>query len=248
MILTVDIGNTTISCRLIKKQRIIWRKAISHGEFKKKGLKGFFQKKNTIALTLVVSVVPGLTQRVRRAIEQSINTPVYIIGKDVAVTIPHAYKNIKTLGTDRLVALYGSLFMYRAPFLLIDCGTAITFDIVDASETYQGGLIIPGIEASFNALKKNAAQLPQDLKLSWPRSFLAKSTCAAMNAGTLYGFTSLIEGLITRFKQEYGNDLRPIITGGSAHYIIKHMKVKPTYNPDLIHQSLSIIAQFILDR
>jgi len=246
MILTVDIGNTTISYGLFKGKKLIQHKALTHAEFCTKGLGGLFRKKPDLSMALVVSVVPKLMTRVTRDLTGYVTCPVYVVGKDITITIPHTYKNIKTLGSDRLVALYGSLFIYQAPFLLIDCGTAITCDIVDEMEVYQGGIIVPGIVTSFNALKAEAAQLPQELSLSWPRSFPSKNTRSAMNAGVLYGFTALVDGLITRFKNKYGKSVQPVLTGGSAKHIVGHTTHKTIYNPELIHQSLVIIAQLIV--
>lgn len=245
MILTVDIGNTNISCACFRKKKIVFFSRTAHAQWKSCGLPGLEVLRPDIEKVIIASVVPRLTQRLRRELSRCMKVPVFVLNDDIGVWFPHARLRLSSLGADRCAALYGSLVLFKAPLLIVDCGTAITFDVIDAQEIYQGGLIVPGMSISFDALKKRGALLPKDLELIRPRSFPAKNTQQALVAGSVYGFSALIDGLIERFKKSYGNSLRAILTGGGAEIIRPHLHHAVLYEPYLIHKSLFIIAGFL---
>jgi type III pantothenate kinase len=223
MILTIDIGNTTISFGLMKN--------VYRGRFFSCLVKDYSKtklweliKKNLkcdecVDKTIISSVVPHLSQRIKADVSSILKCPTYLVGKDIACDIKHRYKNIKKLGIDRKVAIYGVLHLYDVPFLVIDFGTAITFDVVNKKGVFEGGLITPGMETSFRALAERAAQLPKNLIIEPPKTFFGRDTKDGMIAGIVYGVAALTEGLISRVKKHFGSKLRVIATGGAAQFI-----------------------------
>lgn len=245
MIVTIDIGNTNISCACFRKKKIVSFSRTAHAQWKSCGLPGLEALKSDIEKVIIASVVPTYTRRLKRELSRRLKVPVFVLHDDIGVRLPHTRLQLSSIGADRCAALYGSLFLFKAPLLIVDCGTAITFDVIDEEEVYQGGLIVPGMSLSFDALKKRGALLPKDLGLVRPRSFPAKNTQQALLAGSVYGFSALVDGLIERFEKSYGNSLRTILTGGGAELIRPYVRHAVFYEPCLIHKSLFIIAGFL---
>jgi len=242
MILTVDIGNTTISWRMFKKTRVVKKGVCTHAQFSQRGLPlRLYRGKMTTSI--ISSVVPFLTRAVKKEIHVRCGVRSFVVGQDLDVRIPHAHVNLKTLGSDRLVNIYGALFIYKTPFLVIDFGSAITFDVVDADEVYHGGVIVPGVETSFNALKAKGALLPKTLSLSTSRSVVGKNTKSALIAGALFGFAALTDGMIERYQELFSDKLIAVATGGTAKKIIPLCQRKITLDLDLTHKALVKIAQ-----
>ncbi len=148
------------------------------------------------------------------------------VGKDIPVLIKHSYASINSLGKDRLVNVVGAATLYKAPFVVVDFGTAITFDYVNEKGVFDGGLIVPGIQTSLHALTQKASLLPDSTKLTTPRSFLGRSTKSCLVSGTVHGFAALTDGLIDNFRKTYGRKVRVILTGGMSSFIAPLLKKK----------------------
>jgi type III pantothenate kinase len=248
MILTIDIGNTNISCACFRGAKMVFSCRVSHAQWKTAGARSLLGARTDIEKVFISSVVPRLSRYIKRELARSLNAAVFIVNEDLFVRLPDKKRaECARLGADRLSALYGSLFLYTAPFLIVDCGTAITFDIVDEREVYQGGLIVPGISLSFAALKKAGALLPKDVMLSRPKIFPAHGTPQALVAGSIYGFSALVDGLIERFQKRYGSAVGVILTGGDAARIKPYLKKKVFHEPHLIHRSLLIISKLFAE-
>ena len=116
-------------------------------------------------------------------------------------------------GADRLVNAIGGFMSYGGPLIIIDSGTATTFDVVGADGAFEGGVIAPGVNLSMQALHTAAAKLPR-VAIQRPDRIIGKDTVEAMQAGVFWGYIGLIEGLISRIKQDYGHPMKVIATGG----------------------------------
>ena len=131
------------------------------------------------------------------------------IGIEVRIDQP------ETVGADRLVNAVATHELYGGPAIVIDFGTATTFDIVGADGGYEGGVLAPGVDLSAEAFSKAAAKLPR-IRVRKPDSVIGKTTVAAMESGIFWGYVGLIEGLVSRIKAEYGTPMKVIATGGLA--------------------------------
>jgi len=141
------------------------------------------------------------------------------------------------VGADRLVNAVAAHQCYQGPMIVIDFGTATTFDVVDADGNYCGGAIAPGINLSLEALHMAAAKLPR-VAIGRPRSVIGKATVPAMQSGIFWGYVGLIEGLVKRIQEEFGSDMLVVATGGLAPLFAEATKVIDKLDPDLTLRGL----------
>lgn len=220
MLLAVDIGNTNISFGIfkglvLKKTFDIPTKQYSRNKLLKKiiSLKG--------ADTLISSVVPGITRVIAKELSGITGKRPYIIGKDIKVPVKNLYRKANQVGQDRLVNAYAAVKLYGAPLIVVDFGTAITFDVISKNGSYAGGLILPGLGLSIKALKSGTALLPE-IKIGRPKEFIGKDTASSMLSGIVYGFAGLTEQLNNKLKKNLGSRAKVIATGGNARLIRRY--------------------------
>jgi type III pantothenate kinase len=139
----------------------------------------------------------------------------FVVGEDLDYPIRIDLANPAEVGADRVVNAVAALTRYRPPLVIVDFGTATTFDVVDRDGTYRGGAIAPGINLSIDALARAAAKLPR-IAVEAPERVIGRSTVEAMQSGIFWGYVGLIEGLVRRIVQEYGEHMTVIATGGLA--------------------------------
>ncbi len=215
-VLAIDLGNTTISYALFQKSRIIVYEYTRNSDIpaliksiRKRGVKQPFD-------VILTSVVPKKALKLKKALKRSFKEiKIWEVGKNVHPKVKMRYKR-SNLGSDRLVNVYGALQRYRLPILVIDYGTAITFDFIDKKGIFSGGLIVPGIETSWAALQERAALLPKLPKLKLVNKLTPTETRSAMYSGVLNGFGALSEGLVSRYKKKYGRKMTVLATGGAS--------------------------------
>jgi len=192
---------------------------------------------------IVSSVVPDLTLKLVESLSRFIpKTKVYIIGRAVKLKIPMHY-DYRSLGSDRLVNIYGAIKRYKLPILIIDFGTAITFDYVSKRGVFEGGLIVPGVKLSADVLAEKTALLPKLKEIKSVRSLVGRNTKEAMCSGLLNGFGALSDGLIERFRKQYGAKFRVLVTGGFAVKIAPYAKHFDDVDPLHTIRSLALIYQ-----
>lgn len=249
MLLTIDIGNTNITLGLYDKENLIhhWRMAtnresmpdeygimmsglLEHVKVKPKDLEG----------VCMASVVPPLTSRVVQACNiyleaEPLNVD-YMTNTGVKILIDDP----KGLGADRLVDVVAVKKFYGSPACVVDFGTATTFDAIDNNGAYIGGAITPGIGISAEALVKYTAQLPR-VDLQAPPDVIGKNTIHAMQSGLLFGYVSLVEGMVARFKQKLGPEMKVIGTGGLAELVANHTHAIQITAPWLTLDGLRLI-------
>lgn len=139
----------------------------------------------------------------------------------------------RELGADRLVNAYAAWLRYQKPLIVVDFGTATTFDVVDANGAYIGGVIAPGVQLSLDALYQAAAKLP-GVAIEIPEKVVGTDTAGAMQSGIVYGYISMIEGIIARIKDECGGEMEIIATGGLASLYAKKTKAIQHVESDLM--------------
>jgi len=149
--------------------------------------------------------------------------------------------NPSEVGADRLLNALAAHNNYRGPLVVIDFGTATTFDVVDRSGAYLGGAIAPGINLSIEALHQAAAQLPR-IGIGRPQSVIGSSTIPAMRSGIYWGYVGLIEGLLARIETEFGEPLKAIATGGLAPLFAEGTVKLTTIDPDLTLDGLRLLS------
>ena len=165
------------------------------------------------------------------------------VGPGVRSGLPMLMDNPREVGTDRVANVVGAVQRYGAPCLVVDMGTATTFDAVNPAGQFVGGAIAPGIQVSLEALGVRGAQLRQ-VELTTPRSVIGKNTVEALQAGSVFGFASQVDGVVTRMLTEL--DLTPevcavVMTGSLASRVIDHCTSVTAYEPWLALEGLRVI-------
>jgi len=243
MLLAIDIGNTNITFGIFKGNKIIKRFSISTRFFNLKKLKASLGKL-TLDDSIISSVVPSATKSLQQILKRLLGKEPYNIGKDIQVPIKNLYRYPGQVGQDRLVNAYAASRLYGAPLIIVDFGTAMTFDIVSKNKEYLGGMILPGLNISLDALAKKTALLPR-IKLSKPREFIGKDTKNSMLSGIVYGFAELTDELTKMIKQRIGKNAKVIGTGGDIDLMSKYCAGFNKIDKVLILKGLNLIYKTV---
>jgi type III pantothenate kinase len=164
---------------------------------------------------IISSVVPQSLFNLRKLAQRYFKKPPYIIGENTQLGIEVRIDKPREAGADRLVNAVGGFIQYGGPLIIIDSGTATTFDIVASDGAWEGGAIAPGINLSMQALHQAAAKLPR-IAIERPNRVIGKDTVTAMQSGIFWGYVGLIEYLVAAMQAEYGQKMRVVATGGVA--------------------------------
>lgn len=224
MILVVDIGNTNIKVavfggkKIIRSWRLVTDKRGNARDYKQR-LKRLFAKhklkKLQIEEIIICSVVPRLTKVFKKALFSFFKKKPLILGQDIFAPIKNLYKKPKQVGQDRLANAVAAFARYGGPVIVVDFGTALTFDVISARGSYLGGVIVPGMEVSLKSLIKNADLLPK-INFKKPKALLGRETIASMQSGIVYGYSFLVEGILAQLKRQLKLKPQVIATGGRA--------------------------------
>ncbi|MCX5706084.1 MAG: type III pantothenate kinase [Candidatus Omnitrophica bacterium] len=239
MLLAIDIGNTNITFGLFQKRRIIRSFNITTQGYSLKKLKAKLGRIK-IEDTIICSVVPKISRVLERDLRIWISKRPYNIGKDIIVPIRNLYRIPKQVGQDRLVNAYAGVKLYGSPLIVVDFGTAITFDIISKKKEYLGGMIIPGLNISLEALNQRTALLPK-IKLGKPKEFIGRDTRSSMLSGIVYGFGALTDDLVNRIRDKIGRKAQVIATGGNISLISKYCKSINRVDSELTLKGLNMI-------
>ncbi len=162
---------------------------------------------------IISSVVPQSIFNLRNLSRRYLKVEPLVIGDNAELGVEVRIEKPSEAGADRLVNAVGGYMSYGGPLIIIDSGTATTFDVVGADGAFEGGVIAPGVNLSMQALHTAAAKLPR-VAIQRPDRIIGKDTVGAMQAGVFWGYIGLIEGLISRIKEEYGQPMKVVATGG----------------------------------
>jgi len=228
MLLCVDIGNTNIVLGVIDRDQIVahWRiRTEKEATADELGiLLGNLFRLNNIQMeditdVIVSCVVPPLLNSIEEVSRRYFKTKPLIVGPGLKTGMPIHYPNPKEVGADRIVNAVAAYEKYHTGLVIVDFGTATTFDVVSREGAYLGGAIAPGVTISCEALFQKASKLPRVEIFSKPESVIAKDTIESMRVGIIYGYAGLVDGITNRIKRESGHDLTVVATGGLASLI-----------------------------
>ncbi len=195
-----------------------------------------------VSAAVIGTVVPAALYHLRRlcrdwfAVEPLVARAALDWGFEIRVDTP------EEVGADRLVNALAAHHRYRGPLIVLDFGTATTFDVVDADGAYLGGVIAPGINLSIEALHHAAARLPR-IGIGRPQAVIGRATVPAMQSGIYWGYVGLVEGLVGRIRGEYGGPMKVIATGGLAPLFAEGTLVIERIDPDLTLDGLRMLAE-----
>ena len=249
MLLTIDIGNTNLTLGLYEGDKLgaHWRLATDHNRMPDEyGLQflGLLQNagktlKDIEGISLA-SVVPPLTGRVIQACHEYLKQEPLVVDAGVKTGIRIRYEDPKAVGADRVCDAVAVMKLYGGPACVVDFGTATTFNAVTRDGEYLGGAITAGINLAAEALYTRAAKLPH-IDLQVPPSVIGRNTTHAMQSGLLFGYVSMVEGMVARFRAELGDDMKVIATGGLAEVVAKETRVIDIIAPWLTLEGLRLI-------
>ena len=249
MILTIDIGNTNIELGVVDEQGIVFPERIStdidrtqleyavliNNALEVHGLTG-----DEITGSIMSSVVPPLVHIIKSAIKKLIGITPMVVGAGLKTGLDIKIDNPKTLGADIVVDSVAAKEIYGAPCIVIDMGTATTITVISKNGDYVGGVIVPGVRSSLEALVSDTSQLPR-VSLSSPKRFICTNTIDCMKSGIINGQAALVDGMIDRFWQELGYRTNVVATGGLSRVIIPKCNHDITLNNDLMMVGLKLI-------
>ncbi|MFH1198971.1 MAG: type III pantothenate kinase [Candidatus Omnitrophota bacterium] len=199
---------------------------------------------DTICDAIICSVVPQAASVLIKDLTRIFGKQPYIIGKDVKVPVKNCYSRPKEVGQDRLVNAYAGIKLYGAPLIVVDFGTAITFDVISKNKEYLGGMILPGLGLSLDALSWGTALLPK-IKLSAPQELIGRNTKNSMLSGVVYGFAALTDELAKKIKNKIGVKAKVIATGGNIKLIAKYCRNINKIDSDLTMKGIKLIYEKI---
>ena len=224
MLLAIDVGNTNTVFALYRGRTPIgqWRLSTNRERTAEEYAAALIQlmvlkgvAHTDVGAVLISSVVPQAVTPLRWMARDFFGRRAFVVGEDLDYPIKIAITNPKEVGADRVVNAVAALKRYPPPLIIVDFGTATTFDVVDEQGRYAGGAIAPGINLSIEALARAAAKLPR-IAIEPPASVIGRSTVGAMQSGIYWGYVGLIEGLVRRIEEDYGKPMTVIATGGLA--------------------------------
>jgi len=253
LLLAIDVGNTNIVIGVFSGEelKVSWRLAtqrertadelgiwvaqlFEHGHIPLEQVRG----------AVMASVVPPLTRTVTTMIAQSFDLRPLIVDGAMTTGMPILYENPAEVGADRIVNGIGAYERYGResgrPVIVVDFGTATTFDAITAKGEYLGGVICPGIQISADALFQRAARLPR-VDVQKPAHVIGRTTVGSMESGLFYGYVGLIEGLVARIRGELGANAVSVATGGLADVISPETKAIQHVDPELTLRGLRIV-------
>ena len=184
--------------------------------------------------SILSSTVPQLRPEWTAMAERYLGHEMPVVGPGVRTGMPIRMDNPREVGADRLVNAVAAYERVGGPCVVVDFGTAITFDVVGAAGEYVGGIIAPGVEISMEALTSRAAAIPK-IDLTPPRALIGKSTVEAIRSGVIYGFAAQVDGILARLREELGEEIEAIATGGLANAIVPFCE-----NIDAVDQLLTL--------
>ena len=249
MLLAIDIGNTNIVIGGIKDDQIVFEARIATDRVKTSDQYGV-EIKNILSLgevgvediqdCIISSVVPPVFNSVRTGVVKAIRKQPLVVGPGIKTGLNIQVDSPSQVGSDRIVIAVAALAEYEAPLILMDLGTATTIEVVEPGNVYMGGVIIPGVKVSVDALTSRAAQLP-GISLDQPKSVIGKNTVDCMRSGIMYGTAGMIDGIIDRMEEELGHKSTLVATGGMAQFVTPLCKHEIILERDLLLKGLNIL-------
>ena len=247
MILTIDIGNSTITLGGVQGDEIRFECRINTDRVKTSDtycidLKTLFEiygvELRNIEGVIIASVVPQVLNSVRTAIRKLLGTEPLVVGPGLKTGLNIKLENPGQMGADLVAADVAALSEHKPPLIIIDMGTATTMAVLDPNGAHLGGCVCPGVKISLEALTGNTSLLP-GIQLDSPKQALGRNTADAMRSGIMFGTASMLDGMIDRFQAETGWDFTIVATGGLAKRIVPLCHNEIVYDRHLIIKGLA---------
>lgn len=251
MLLVIDIGNTQIAAGIYQERRLAatWRLSSQSDRTEDEtwilmqaiaAAQGFdLLKVSGVALS---SVVPDMTVHFEKMATKYLHQRPVTVSHELDLGIKIRYQNPSLVGADRLCNAVGGIVKFGAPLIVVDLGTATTFDVISAKGEYLGGIIAPGIETSAMILHQRAARLPR-VALHFPESAIGNSTESSIQSGLMYGAVEMIDGMVERIRREMATTVPTVATGGLARVIISQLRRVENVDEHLTLDGLRIIYE-----
>ena len=251
MLLALDVGNTNTVIGVFEDKTLLqhWRlstrrdgtcdeyASLIKGLFDFSGLE--FRR---ISAVILSSVVPPLQGPLEEMARQYFGVEAMVVGPGMRTGMPVLYESPREVGADRIVNAVAAFEAYGGPCIVVDFGTATTFDAISARGEYLGGAICPGIGISAEALFQHAAKLPR-VDITRPKVIVGKNTVGSMQAGLYYGYLSLVEGVVARMRAELGGKATVVATGGLAKLLLTESTAVEHVDPLLTLTGLRILFE-----
>jgi type III pantothenate kinase len=251
MLLVIDVGNTNISFGIFDGTHLVQhfrcesarsRAADEYVVFVRQLLALREIDYRSISSGIIASVVPTLTDTMVELVRRGFAREPMVVGPGIRTGMPILYENPKEVGADRIVNAVAAFEKFKAALIVVDFGTATTFDCVSAKGEYLGGVIAPGIQISADALFLRAAKLAR-VEIAVPPKVVGRNPAHSMQSGIVYGYASMVDGMVSRIKQELGCPCKVIATGGLARLISKLTTTIEGIDDDLTLEGLRIIHE-----
>ncbi len=248
-ILAIDIGNTNTVLGVYNGDELIayWRMATALHRMADENavlLESLFGHAglsfSDINDGIISCVVPPLLPVFQEMCQRYMNFNPLIVEPGTKTGMRILYDNPQEVGADRIVNAVAAKQLYGTPLIIIDFGTATTFDAISAEGDYLGGAIAPGVNVASEALAQRAAKLPH-IELVVPPRAIGRNTIASMQSGIMYGYVSLVEGMVARLRDELAGGAHVVATGGLARVIAQHTSVIEDVNPNLTLEGLRLL-------
>jgi len=251
MLLVADIGNSNINVGVFDGEMLkaTWRIATAVHRMPDEYailMLNFLEQRGVevsrISDAAICSVVPPLIGSFEELFQQYLRISPLVVGAGIKTGIRICMDNPREVGADRIVNAVAAHHLYGGPVIVIDLGTATTFDVVSDNGDYLGGSIAPGIAIATEALFTRTAVLPR-VELIHPKQAIGRSTVAAMQSGIVYGYVGLIEGIVARIQKELAGKAKVVATGGFAQLLAEETSVIEVVNDDLTLIGLRLIHE-----
>ena len=249
MILAIDIGNTNMVIGGIEGEQLCFTLRIRSDRLKTvdeymltvKGLLDLHGVTvNQLEGGIIASVVPELRTVLTNAMERLTGKRFLVVGAGLKTGLNIKMDTPSQLGADLVVDAVAALALYKPPLVIFDMGTATTLSVIDKDGAYIGGMIIPGLRLSVDALSARAAQLPY-INLGKPEHLIGSNTIACMQAGAIYSNAAMIDGLISRVEEELGEPVTVVATGGLMATVLPYCKREVCYRENLMLEGLKLL-------
>ena len=249
MLLAVDVGNTNVTFGLFEGESLAadWR-VTSHREWTADEMvvemRQLFELRgydlSVVDGVVISSVVPTLNPALIEASRRYLKCEPVMVGTGVKTSVRVRYENPRDVGADRIANALAAYTKYGGPVVVIDFGTAVTYDAINAQGDYLGGAIAPGVEISLDALVSHTAMLRRVEPVA-PDSVIGRNTIASIQSGLVWGFVAQVEGMVKRMVAELGGSARVVATGGQAALVAGLTHVIETTDPLLTLEGLRLI-------
>lgn len=252
MILVVDIGNTNIVLGIYQNRELAYHFRLSttrQSTIDEYGVMIFnlFRMSDIsvkdIEGVIISSVVPPLVNVFEEMCQKFLHKTPLVVGPGIKTGLNLRYENPREIGADRIVNAVAAVNQYKGPLVVVDFGTATTFDCIDDKGNYLGGAIVPGIGIATEALYQRASKLPR-IELEKPKKVIGRNTIHAMQAGIIFGYAGQVDGIVERIKLEMeAPDLKVVATGGLAELIASETRCIQEINSMLTLEGLRLIYE-----